>query len=385
MVVPAEVVGPLAGVTVLEVGGIGPAPFAGMLLGDLGADVIRIDRPREDLRIGAPPELSISNRGKRSVSLDLKKPGGIETLLRLAAAADVLIEGFRPGVAERLGLGPEDVRRVSPRLVYGRMTGWGQTGPLAHRAGHDVDYIAITGALHAIGEEGRPPQIPLSLAGDFGGGSTYLVIGVLAGVLEARLTGEGRVVDAAIVDGTTHLLSTTYSLLNAGMWTDRRGANAYDGASPYYTVYETSDGRHMAVGAVEPQFYALLIERLGLPVRLDDQDVRHTWTATRRLIAEAFARQTQAYWAQQFLDVDACVAPVVSLTEAGSHPHLRARGAVLYRDGLPEPAPAPRFSGVESRLPSPPPTPGRDTAAVLESFGLDAERLIAEGVAFQAE
>lgn len=374
--------GPLAGFKVLELAALGPASFAGMLLADMGADVIRIDRIPEEFNIGPPPALDLLNRGKRSVALDLKKPDAVRAVLEMSATADAFIEGFRPGVAERLGVGPEAVGDVAPRLVYGRMTGWGQSGPLAARAGHDVNYIAAAGALHAIGEAGRPPQIPLSLAGDFGGGGTYLAIGLLAGMLEVRVTGKGRVVDAAVVDGTTHLLSATYSLLNAGLWTDRRGVNPYDGASPYYTVYETSDGRHMAVGAVEPKFYALLVDRLGVPVNPHDQDNRDTWSATRRLMQGVFARHTQAYWTRYFEDVDACVVPVLSLEEAGAHPHSRERGNVLYRDGLPEPAPAPRFSGIASRLPSAPPLPGSDTREVLDAFGIDAEQLLRDGAAF---
>jgi alpha-methylacyl-CoA racemase len=377
--------GPLHGVRVLDIGGIGPGPFAGLVLADMGADVVRVDRPGGTAIFPGSPSLDVLNRGKRSVCLDLKHPGAVEALLTLAAGSDIVIEGHRPGVAERLGFGPEKCRESNAPLVYGRMTGWGQDGPLAQRAGHDISYIALTGALHAIGPAGGSPQIPLNLVGDFGGGGTYLVMGVLAALLEARLTGVGRTVDAAIVDGTAHLLAGTHGLMNTGTWEDDRGVNMFDGGAPYYAVYETADGGHMAVGAIEPPFYAALLAVLEVrdvdPARQND---RSTWPHTRQVFARAFASRTRAEWTALFAPTDACTAPVLSLREAADDPHLRHRGTVVDRDGFIQPAPAPRFSGTETAVSSPPPEPGQHTRQVLESAGVDAERLIRDRAAHQA-
>jgi alpha-methylacyl-CoA racemase len=373
--------GPLVGTTVVELAGIGPGPFAGMLLSDLGADVIRVERPVGGGVAQANPA-DVLNRGKRSVVLDLKAPGAVDAVLALCADADVLVEGNRPGVTERLGLGPADVWARNPRLVYGRMTGWGQDGPLADRAGHDIGYIAVTGALHAIGEPGGPPVVPLNLLGDFGGGSTYLVMGILAALLEARATGNGQVVDAAIVDGTSNLLAAIHTLLGSGRWRDERGANLLDGSTPYYAVYATSDGGHMAVGAIEPKFYAELVAGLGLDVDPAAQNDRSTWPELRRGIAEAFASRTRAEWTAVFEGTDACVAPVLSLHEAAAHPHVAARGSVVEQDGRLRPGPAPRFSrhDAEDR---PAYRPGADTTTALAEVGVDAEGLLGSGAAVQ--
>ena len=377
--------GPLSGCRVLELAGIGPGPFAGMTLADLGAEVVRVDRPGGSGLFAGFEHVDVLNRGKRSVLLDLKRPDAVRAVLDMAARADVLIEGYRPGVAERLGLGPDDCLARNPRLVYGRMTGWGQDGPLARLAGHDIGYIALTGALHAVGSAGGPPQIPLNLVGDFGGGGTYLVIGVLAALREAERTGRGQIVDAAIVDGTAHLLAGTHMLLATETWQDERGVNLLDGGAPFYAVYETSDGRHMAVGALEPKFYAELLAVLGLDEDPAAQHDRAGWPRLRERLAAAFASRTQDEWAEAFSASDACVAPVLSLREAADHPHIRARGTLVERDGVLQPAPAPRFSATPTALGSPPPVPGRHTADVLESWDVeDAEALLSSGAAVQA-
>ncbi len=341
--------GPLAGLVVVELAGMGPAPFAAMTLAQLGADVVIVDRPGGTAAQGA---LEWLNRGKRSVALDLKQPRGVAALLDLVADADVLVEGFRPGVVERLGIGPDACWRRNPRLVFARMTGWGQTGPWAHAAGHDIDYISITGALHAIGPAGGPPQIPLNLLGDFAGGSMYLLTGILAAVRQADRTGRGQIVDAAIVDGTAHLLTMVHALMASGIWTDRRGVNLLDGGAPFYAVYETADGHHMSVGALEPAFYAEFLRLLGLDEDVAGQYDTTRWPQLRQRIAERFAARTRADWSAVFDGTDACVAPVLSLTEAAAHPHLRARGTLVETDGLVQAAPAPRFSATSDWKPT---------------------------------
>jgi alpha-methylacyl-CoA racemase len=376
--------GPLQGVRVVEIAGIGPGPHACMILADLGADVIRVERPGGQLLGGGAHDLL--TRGRPSVALDLKHPEAVATVLDLVEQSDVLVEGMRPGVAERLGLGPDDCRARNPRLVYGRMTGWGQDGPLASAAGHDLNYIAITGALHGLGQDKTRPHFPGNLVGDFGGGSTYLVIGILAALLEARLGGEGQVVDAAIVDGTAHLNAMTSAFLASGTYAEERAANLLDGGAPYYELYETSDGRHMTVGALEPQFYDTFVELLGVrDVAPDRYDPAHA-EELRKLFAETFAGRTQAEWTALFEGTDACVAPVVKLSEAAEHPHLRARGVFVERDGLVQPQPAPRFSRTHPSLTSPPsPQPGSDTRAALAAWGVaDVDGLIQRGVAVQA-
>lgn len=373
---------PLHGVKVLEIGGMGPGPFAGMTLADMGADVVRVERPGGLGVFPGDPTQDVLNRGKRSVALDLKDPRAIQALLDAVEHADILIEGHRPGVAERLGIGPTECMQRNPALIYGRMTGWGQDGPLAQRAGHDIGYIALTGALHAIGDAGGPPQIPVNLVGDFGGGGAYLVMGVLAALWEAGRTKQGRVIDAAIVDGTAHLLSATHAMVNTGTWRDERGVNMLDGGAPYYAVYRTRDGRYMATGAIEPKFYALLLKGLEITdVDLARQDDRTTWPDLRARIADAFAQRTQQEWTAVFGPTDACVSPVLSLTEATEHPHLKSRGTVVTEHGLLQAAPAPRFEGTPAEVGSPPPRPGQHTRAVLTEWGADADLLITSGVA----
>lgn len=357
--------GPLHGLKVLELAGIGPGPFCAMLLADLGADVVRIDRPGGGVA-AVRPRLDLLNRGKRSVALDLKED--VETALRLVEKADVLIEGFRPGVAERLGIGPDVCLRRNPKLVYGRMTGWGQTGPRAHTAGHDIAYIALSGALHAIGDAGGPPQVPLNLLGDFGGGAMYLATGILAALWESRSGGAGQVVDAAIVDGTAHLMTLQWSLLAGGAWRDERGANLLDGGAPFYRVYETADGKHMAVGPLEPRFFAEFLDKLGLGTEAHDYHDRERWAHLASVIAQTFSGRTQAQWAQVFADSDACVAPVLSMREAARDAHLTERGTFVEHDGVTQPAPAPRFSRTPASLGRPPASPGDHTAEVLAEW-----------------
>ncbi len=377
--------GPLRGVKVVELAGIGPGPHACMILADLGADVIRIDRPGGQALTGGSHDLL--NRGRPSVVLDLKHPDAVATVLELVVSADVLVEGLRPGTTERLGLGPDDCHARNPGLVYGRMTGWGQEGPLARTAGHDLGYIAITGALFGLGQDPSRPHFPTNLVGDFGGGSTYLVIGILAALLESRLSGEGQVVDAAIVDGTAHLNAMTAAFLAGGLLRERRASNLLDGGAPYYDLYETADGRHLAIGALEPQFYDALVAGLGISDTAPDRDEPANHDELRRLITDAVRARTQAEWVEVFDGTDACVAPVLPMTEAFRHPHLRARGTFVERDGTTEPAPAPRFSRTSPTLTTPPPArPGQDTREALTAWGVeDVERLIHAGAAVQAE
>jgi alpha-methylacyl-CoA racemase len=360
--------GPLAGLRVLELGGIGPAPFAGMTLADMGADVVRVDRPGGEQLFPGPPQADLLNRGKRSIVLDLKADHDVRTALALAGRAEVVIEGWRPRVAERLGLGPVHCRAHNAALVYGRMTGWGHDGPLAPRAGHDICYIARTGALHAIGSAGGPPQIPLSLVGDFGGGANYLVMGVLAALLEARASGVGRTVEASIVDGVAHLLTGTHSLLAAGEWRDERGTNMLDGGAPFYRVYETADGRHMAVGAIERRFYAEFLAVLGLGLPLAAQHDREQWPGATAQIAERFRQRSQRDWTAAFADSDGCVAPVLSIVEAADDPHLRVRGTLLRDNGYLQAAPAPRFAGSRAGVRRPPPMLGAHDEEVVREW-----------------
>ncbi|MCZ2838991.1 CaiB/BaiF CoA transferase family protein [Modestobacter sp. VKM Ac-2985] len=375
--------GPLAGLRVVELTGLGPAPFAAMLLADLGADVLRVDRP------GARPPTPAARhdllaRGRRSVAVDLKDPDGAELVRRLAERADVLLEGFRPGVTERLGIGPQECLARNPRLVYGRMTGWGQDGPLAATAGHDLGYIAVTGVLHAIGRAGGPPQVPLNLVGDFGGGAMYLVVGVLAALLEARGSGRGQVVDAAIVDGTAHLATMVLGMLAGGVWRDTRGVNLLDSGVPWYDVHETADGRHLAVAALEPQFYAELVDRLGLADRAPDRADADP-EVLRGLVADAIRRRTRDEWVEVFAGSDACVAPVLSFAEARDHPQLAARQTYLERDGVVQPAPAPRFSRTPATLDRPPSRAGEHTRAALADWGIsDVDALLTAGTVVQA-
>ena len=375
--------GPLTGIKVVEIAGIGPGPHACMILADLGADVIRVERPGGQMLTGGPHDLL--NRGRPSVALNLKDPEAIATVLELVAGADVLVEGMRPGTTERLGLGPDECLARNPRLVYGRMTGWGQDGPLARAAGHDMNYIAITGALFGMGQEPARPHFPANLVGDFGGGSTYLVIGILAALLESRISGQGQVVDAAIVDGTAHLNAMAAGMLAGGVLKEERATNLLDGGMPFYDLYETSDGRHMSVGPLEPQFYDVFVQLLGLEDAPDRYDPEQS-PELRRRIEAAFAARTQAEWSELFEGTDACVAPILPLSEAMDHPHMAAREIFVEHGGVRQPAPAPRFSRTTARLSSPPPaTVGSDTREALTAWGIeDVDGLLERGVAVQA-
>ncbi len=361
--------GPLDGLKVLELAGIGPAPYACMLLAELGADVLRLERGDVDAK--ATHTWDLLARSRPSVAVDLKNPAGTQLVLRLAEQADVLIEGFRPGVAERLGLGPDDVAARNPRLVYGRMTGYGQDGELSSRAGHDINYIALSGALWTIGRSEDRPVPPLNLVGDFGGGSLFLLFGVLAAVLHARATGEGQVVDAAMVDGSASMMTMTHAFLNLGYWTEQRGVNILDSGAPFYEVYETGDHRYVAVGAIEPQFYAELLRGLGIdPATLPAQMDRETWPMVKDRFAETFATKTRDEWEALFAGTDACVTPVLSPREAASHPANVAR-RVFDVDGTIQPNPAPRFSKTPGSIGNPPGLAGSGTRIGLARWGLD--------------
>ncbi|MFE7972847.1 CaiB/BaiF CoA transferase family protein [Streptomyces shenzhenensis] len=372
---PTRGAGPLTGVRVVELAGIGPGPFAAMLLADLGADVVRVDRPGGP-GLAVDPAHDVTNRNKRSVRVDLKSADGPARVLDLAERADILIEGNRPGVAERLGVGPADCHARNPRLVYGRMTGWGQHGPLAQRAGHDVAYIAVTGALGMIGAPDEPPAVPANLLGDYAGGSLYLVVGVLAALHHARVSGVGQVVDAAIVDGTAHLTAMIHGMLAAGGWQDRRAANLLDGGCPYYGSYETADGAYMAVGALEQQFYEEFLRLLGLDDLIPARKDLTRWGELRERVAARFKSRTRAEWTAVFEGSDACVAPVLSLREAPRHPHLAARGTFTEHGGITQPAPAPRFSATPTAVRTGPALPGTGTADVARDW--DVPRLLCD-------
>lgn len=374
--------GPLRGVKVVEIAGIGPGPHACMILADLGADVIRLERPGGGMF--GDGRQDVLTRSRPSVAIDLKHPEAPSTVLDLVERADVLIEGMRPGVAERLGIGPEDCWARNQALVLGRMTGWGQTGPLARQAGHDLNYIGITGALHGLGQDRDRPHFPTNLLGDFGGGSTYLVIGVLAALLEARISGRGQVVDAAIVDGTAHLNAMAATLHSLGLAGDRRRGGLLDGGSPFYDLYETADGRHMTVGALEPQFYAELVDRLDLAGDLPDRNDPANFPEIRDVLTRTFKARTQAEWLEVFAGSDACVGPVTPYPEAPDHPHLQERGTFVERDGVAQPAPAPRFSRTGATISRSPGGAGAATAEALSAWGLDAEALLTAGVVVQA-
>ena len=369
--------GPLAGYRLIELAGIGPGPMAAMLLGDMGADIIRIDRraPHGPERFDDPRH-AVHSRSRRSLAVDLQRPGAAELVLRLAERADGLMEPFRPGVAERLGVGPEAVRARNPKLVYGRMTGWGQDGPLAPAVGHDINYIALTGALHAIGPADRP-LAPLNLVGDYGGGAMLLAFGMVCGLLEAARSGQGQVVDAAMVDGTALLFGAAFGAFQAGKWQDARGVNMLDGAAHFYNTYETSDGRHIAIGSIEPQFYATLLRLTGLADEtLPDQHDRAAWPGLRARLAAIFRTRTRDEWCALMEGSDVCFAPVLSIAEAPAHPHAVARGAYVDMEGVPQPAPAPRFS----RTPGAAfvaPRRGADTDQVLGEAGFSAAEIAA--------
>lgn len=364
--------GVLEGLRVLELAGFGPAPFCAMLLADMGADVVRVERANAPER-GIPTEarFEVLNRGRRSVALDLKSADGGETLLQLADRADVLIEGYRPGVMERLGAGPDVCLARNRRLVYGRVTGYGQDGPLAQAAGHDINFIALAGVLDAIGPAGEPPVPPLNLVADYGGGGMLLAVGVLAACLEARRSGRGQVVDAAMLDGSALLMAGTFGLKAAGLWREQRGTNVLDGGAPWYGVYKTADGGYLALGAVEPRFYAQLLERLGFaPDELPARANRDSWPALRNAFAQRIARRTRTEWQAAFAGVDACVTAVLSSSEAAGHPHVAQRGTLVSVEGVMQPAPAPRFSRTPSQMRRSPPEPGVHTEEVLREWGL---------------
>ena len=368
--------GPLTGVVVVELAGLGPAPFCGMVLADMGARVVRFDRIGGGAEPIGSPSHDLHNRGKWSIAVDLKNPDGLAIVLRQVENADILIEGFRPGVAERLGVGPEVCFDLNPALVYGRMTGWGQTGSMAARAGHDINYIALSGALHAIGPAEKPIP-PLNLVGDFGGGGMLLAVGVLAALTHARSTGVGQVVDAAMTDGSALLMASHHGFAADGWWdSSSREVNLLDGGAPFYSVYETSDGNHMAVGALEPQFFAALLDRLGFePDDFPAQIERDRWEEMRDLFAGRFREKTRDEWTAVFQGSDACVAPVLSMEEAQQHPHNRERGTFVQIDGVAQPGPAPRFDNTSSQVRRSPALPGEHTDQVLADLGFSPSQV----------
>jgi alpha-methylacyl-CoA racemase len=365
--------GPLAGVKVIEMRGIGPGPYAGMLFADMGADVIVVDRSSAAQGISMPSRYDVNSRGKKSIALDLKQAAGLEALLKLVEQADILFEGYRPGVAERLGFGPEVCQNRNPGLIYGRMTGWGQTGPLAKAAGHDINYISLTGSLAAIGGADKPVP-PLNLVGDYAGGSLFLVMGILAALFEKQKSGKGQVVDAAIVDGSASLMSIFYTLNNLGLWSTRRGANMLDGAAHFYDTYETSDGKFVSIGSIEPHFYALLLEKACLdPEIFKDQGDMAAWPLLKQRLVDIFKTRTRDEWCELMEGTDICFAPVLDFKEAPKHPHNIARSTYIEIDGLEQPAPAPRFSRSECDLPTPPVAEGSDTEQVLAEWGFSGD------------
>jgi alpha-methylacyl-CoA racemase len=371
-------VGPLQGVKVIELLGIGPGPFCATLLADMGAEVVRVERADLVDRVRRPQGFVVDARGRRSLGIDLKHPDGRAALLRLIEQSDALIEGFRPGVMERLGLGPDDCRAVNPRLVYGRMTGWGQDGPLAQAAGHDINYISIAGALAHFGRAGGPPTPPLNMIGDYGGGGMFLAFGVVCALLEAKASGEGQEVDVAMVDGAAFLMSPMWGMRSLGQLSDERGTNLLDTGAPFYDTYETADGKWVSVGALEPQFYAVLLERLGLaPDEFGDQNDRANWPAMRERFTAIFKEQTRDEWCARLEGSDACFGPILTMGEAAEHPHMKARGTIVEFDGVLQPAPAPRFSRTAPEIQGPARAPGADTDAILTGFGFTAEEITA--------
>jgi len=361
--------GPLEDTKIIEMAGIGPGPFCAMLLADMGADVIRVERPDNRSALGL--DYDVLNRGRRSVGLDLKTADGVATLLRLVEKADGLIEGFRPGVMERLGVGPKICAERNPRLVFGRMTGWGQEGPLAHAAGHDINYIALTGVLHAIGTRQSGPVPPLNLVGDFGGGALYLAFGMVCGLLEARSSGKGQVVDVAMVDGASHLMAMMYGLKHHGKWVDERQSNFVDGGAHFYGTFECSDGKWIAIGSIEPQFYALLLEKAEIEdAAFVEQMDKASWPELRSRMADIVRRKSRDEWCAIMEGSDVCFAPVLNMSEAPEHPHMKARATFIERDGVVQPAPAPRFSRTQPEVQRRPPRPGEHTDEVLRDWGV---------------
>jgi len=367
--------GPLAGVRIIEMAGIGPGPFCGMMLSDMGAEVIRVDRKSAvDLGVEMPRQFNVLNRGRRSIALDLKTPEGIAAVKRIATKCDALIEGFRPGVMERLGLGPDELLRGNSRLVYGRITGWGQTGPVASAAGHDINYISLTGMLHAIGRSG-PPSPPLNLVGDFGGGAMYLAFGVVCALLEARSSGKGQVVDAAMVDGAASLGAAIFGLRAAGIWNENRADNILDSGAPWYDVYETADGKYISIGSIEERFFNLLLEKLDLRApELRNRD-RSNWPRLRTVLTDAFRTRTRADWCKLMEGSDICFAPVLTMDEAPAHAHMQDRGVFCEIDGVVQPSPAPRFSRTKPEVRSAPSVIGEHTDEILAEFGFSDEEI----------
>jgi alpha-methylacyl-CoA racemase len=381
--------GPLTGIRVVELAGIGPGPMCAMLLADLGADVIRVDRPVQ-IDLGVPRRsrhFDVLRRGRRSVAVDLKSSDGVETILKMVEQADALIEGFRPGVTERLGIGPDQCAHRNPALVYGRMTGWGQDGPLASAAGHDINYIALTGALAAIGTDGGPPVPPLNLVGDYGGGALYLAFGVCAALLEAKTSGRGQVVDAAMVDGAASLMSSVFGLYASGAWGLERGSNTLDGGSYFYGTYECADGRWISIAPIEGKFHAELLERLGIDVGdMEAQHNRDHWPRRKERLAAIFQQKTRDEWCAELEGTDVCFAPVLTMDEALRHDHIAARETLIEVEGVVQPAPAPRFSRTPGKVHGPVPEPGQHSREVLTDWGFDSaevERLIAAGAVSQ--
>jgi alpha-methylacyl-CoA racemase len=381
--------GPLKGVTVIELAGIGPGPFAGMMLADMGARVIRVDRKPTAGGSGVEALMrndSTVDRGRESIAVDMKSPRGIEVVLELVAKADVLIEGFRPGVMEKLGLGPDVCLARNAKLVYGRMTGWGQTGPLSQAAGHDLNYIALSGALHAMGPADRPPAPPLNLVGDYGGGGMLLALGVVAALFEAQRSGKGQIVDAAMTDGAALLMSAQYGMMKKGFWSDTRGSNFLDGCAHFYGVYECADGRYVSIGAIEPQFYKKLLDVCGITdPHFAAQWEQGEWPALKAKLADVIRGRTRDAWCASLEGTDACFAPVLSMTEAPLHPHNRARGTFVESEGVSIPGPAPRFSRTPSQLPQSAPVAGEHSAALLKELGHsgeDASALMNAGIVF---
>jgi alpha-methylacyl-CoA racemase len=369
--------GPLAGITVVEIAGIGPGPFCAMMLADMGAEVIRVDRA-ENVAGGDPasPPADLNNRGRRSIGVDLKNPDGVAVVLDLVERAEALVEGFRPGVAERLGIGPEECLARNPKLVYGRMTGWGQDGPLAGAAGHDINYIALAGVLDPIGRRGEAPVPPLNLIGDYGGGGMLLAFGVVCGVLEAQRSGQGQVVDTAMVDGAAVLMTMTHALRAMGIWNDERGTNMLDTGAHFYNVYETADGKYVSIGSIEPQFYAELLRLTGLEgEELPWQHDRQQWPALKERLAAIFKTKTRDEWSALMEGTDVCFAPVLSIPEAIEHPHNVDRRTFVEVAGIRQPGPAPRFSRTEPEISSPPPHAGQHTDEILAAAGFDPDRV----------
>jgi alpha-methylacyl-CoA racemase len=366
-------VGPLTGIRVVEMAGIGPGPFTAMMLSDLGAEVIRVDRLSHK---GTGHRANVLNRGRKSIAVDLKNPRGVETTLRLIEQADVVLEGFRPGVMERLGLGPEECLSVNPRLIFGRMTGWGQTGPLSQAAGHDINYISIAGALGAMGYADRPPAPPLNLVGDFGGGAMYLLTGILAALVERATSGQGQIIDAAMTDGTASLLSPFFGLMAMNMWTTDRFSNRLDGGAFYYGSYECSDGKYISIGSLEPQFYALLLEKAEITdPEFQEQLDEAAWPAKREKLNQLFKTRTRQQWCDIMEGTDVCFAPVLDLKEAPAHPHNIDRKTFVELDGVVQPAPAPRFSRTQGEIQGPAAMAGEHTREVLSAWNFTDQEI----------